>query len=90
MLIDKTQHRAFELFLANLAVHDDDAGFRQKFSGSPIKRIGRNRFVRNCLIAAGNSGNAAMEAPVRVLLADPDPVVAEAAEWALGRLTEAP
>ena len=64
----------------------DDAGFRQLFSGSPIKRIGRNRFVRNCLIAAGNSGNAgAARAGARRWLDDPDPVVAEAARWALGR-----
>ena len=68
----------------------DDAGFRQLFSGSPVKRIGRNRFVRNCLIAAGNSGNAKLEAPVRALLTDADPVVAEAAGWALGRLTAGP
>jgi epoxyqueuosine reductase len=68
----------------------DDAGFRRLFSGSPIKRIGRDRFVRNCVIAAGNSGNSSFERPVRALLADPDPVVAEAAEWALVRLTAAP
>jgi epoxyqueuosine reductase len=60
------------------------------FSGSPIKRIGRNRFVRNCLIAAGNSGNAALAGPVRALLGDPDLVVAEAAEWALARLRAVP
>jgi epoxyqueuosine reductase len=65
----------------------DDAAFRQKFSGSPIKRIGRNRFVRNCLIAAGNSGEAGLAGPVRELATDPDPVVAEAARWALARLT---
>lgn len=64
----------------------DDAGFRALFSGSPIKRIGRNRFIRNCLIAAGNSGNAELMAPVTALLVDPDPVVAEAARWAVGRL----
>jgi epoxyqueuosine reductase len=64
----------------------DDAAFRQVFSGSPIKRIGRNRFVRNCLYAAGNSGLAALKAPVSRLLDDPDPVVAEAAQWALPRL----
>jgi epoxyqueuosine reductase len=64
----------------------DDAGFRALFSGSPIKRIGRNRFVRNCLYAAGNSGNRALIAPVEALTHDPDPVVAEAARWALGRL----
>ncbi|MBO9517762.1 MAG: tRNA epoxyqueuosine(34) reductase QueG [Porphyrobacter sp.] len=67
----------------------DDAGFRKLFSGSPIKRIGRDRFVRNCLIAAGNSGNADLRAPVCALLGDPDPVVAEAAAWALEQLTEA-
>lgn len=65
----------------------DDAGFRQVFSGSPIKRIGRNRMVRNCLIAAGNSGDAALAGPVEALLGDPDPVVREAAEWALARLS---
>src|SRR6185436_6686614 len=64
----------------------DDAGFRQLFSGSPIKRIGRDRFVRNCLIAAGNSGNPDLAGPVRALLADPDPAVAEAAAWAHARL----
>ena len=48
----------------------DDAGFRTLFSGSPVKRIGRNRFLRNVLIAAGNSGNAELVAPCRALLAD--------------------
>ena len=64
----------------------DDAGFRALFTGSPIKRIGRNRFVRNCLYAAGNSGDPALFDAVRSLLADSDPVVAEAAAWAAGRL----
>ena len=64
----------------------DDAGFRQLFSASPIKRIGRNRFVRNCLYAAGNSGDAELTEPVRALLNDPDPVVAEAANWAMAEL----
>ena len=64
----------------------DDAGFRQVFAGSPIKRIGRNRMIRNCLIAAGNSGDAGLRGAVEPLLHDPDPVVAEAAEWALARL----
>lgn len=68
----------------------DDAGFRSLFSGSPIKRIGRDRFVRNCLYAAGNSGNAALAAPVEALTGDPDPVVAEAALWALARLRSNP
>lgn len=67
----------------------DDAGFRTLFSGSPIKRIGRSRMVRNCLIAAGNSGDAALMGAVEALLADPDPVVAEAACWAQGRLAQA-
>ena len=90
------RHRAF-LPRAELAAPKlkellalDDAGFRRLLSGSPIKRVGRDRFVRNCLIAAGNSGNPTLEAPVRALLGDPDPVVAEAAEWALARLTKAP
>ena len=65
----------------------DDAGFRKLFSGSPVKRIGRNRFVRNCLYAAGNSGDAALLEPVRALQNDPDPVVAEASIWALAELT---
>ncbi|MDO7844468.1 tRNA epoxyqueuosine(34) reductase QueG [Sphingomonas immobilis] len=64
----------------------DDAGFRAVFAGSPIKRIGRNRMVRNALIAAGNSGSVALVEPVRRLLGDSDAVVAEAAEWALARL----
>ena len=64
----------------------DDAAFRQVFAGSPIKRIGRDRMVRNCLIAAGNSEDAGLVQPVRALLNDPDPVVRDAAEWAAGRL----
>ncbi len=64
----------------------DDAGFRRLFSGSPIKRIGRNRFVRNCLIAAGNSEDGRLSGVVETLCNDPDQVVAEAAEWALRRL----
>ncbi len=64
----------------------DDAGFRQVFAGSPIKRIGRDRMVRNCLIAAGNSGSAGLVPTVERLLADPSPVVREAADWALARL----
>ena len=68
----------------------DDAGFRQFFSGSPIKRIGRDRFVRNCLYAAGNSGNAELAGRVAALCDDPDPVVAEAAEWAARKLGAKP
>ncbi|UIP07208.1 tRNA epoxyqueuosine(34) reductase QueG [Erythrobacter sp. SDW2] len=65
----------------------DDAGFRALFSGSPIKRIGRNRFVRNCLIAAGNSADTGLSEQVGGLRGDPDPVVAEAAAWAFARLS---
>lgn len=64
----------------------DDAGFRQVFAGSPIKRIGRDRMVRNCLIAAGNSGDPGFVAQVAGLLDDPAPIVRGAAVWALGRL----
>jgi epoxyqueuosine reductase len=67
----------------------DDAGFRQVFAGSPIKRIGRDRMVRNCLIAAGNSGDAGLRAQVERLRDDPNPVVAEAAEWAFAALATA-
>ena len=68
----------------------DDAGFRALFSGSPIKRIGRNRFVRNCLYAAGNSGSAALLPQVEGLMGDPDPVVADAAIWASARIRACP
>nr|WP_272209986.1 tRNA epoxyqueuosine(34) reductase QueG [Marinicella sp. W31]MDC2875836.1 tRNA epoxyqueuosine(34) reductase QueG [Marinicella sp. W31] len=64
----------------------DDAEFRKFFSGSPVKRIGRNRFVRNCLIAAGNSGHRFLSDPCRVLLDDDSPVVRAMAVWALARL----
>lgn len=67
----------------------DDAGFRALFSGSPIKRSGRGRMVRNAAVAAGNSGDAALVAPVTALLDDADPVVRGAAVWALGRLDPA-
>ena len=59
-------------------------------AGSPIKRIGRNRFIRNCLIAAGNSGDVSLIEQVDALAGDPDPVVAEAAEWAARELRAAP
>ena len=65
----------------------DDAAFRALFAGSPIKRIGRNRFVRNCLIAAGNSGDASLLPAVRALLGDADAVVREAACWAAAQLS---
>jgi epoxyqueuosine reductase len=56
------------------------------FAGSPIKRIGRNRMIRNCLIAAGNSGDPALITSVRPHIDDPDPVIVEAAEWALDQI----
>lgn len=64
----------------------DDAGFRARFSGSPIKRIGRDRFVRNVLYAIGNSGSAALRDVAAGLAGDPDPAVADAARWAVARL----
>jgi epoxyqueuosine reductase len=64
----------------------DDAGFREMFRGSPIKRIGVKRMIRNCLVAAGNSGDQELAASVRPHLDDPDPVICEAAEWALAQL----
>ncbi len=74
--------------LADLA-RLDDAGFRQVFSGSPIKRIGRDRFVRNVVIGLGNSGDAAQGDLIESLLDDPSPLVRGAAAWALGRLAPA-
>jgi len=71
--------------LAELAVLDD-AAFREMFSGSPIKRIGRDRFVRNVLYAIGNSGLSPLRAVAQGLVEDPDPAVADAARWAVGRL----
>jgi epoxyqueuosine reductase len=64
----------------------DDSSFREMFAGSPVKRIGIKRMIRNCLVAAGNSGQSTLEPAVRRHLADPDPVIAEAARWALDQL----
>jgi epoxyqueuosine reductase len=64
----------------------DDAAFREMFAGSPVKRIGVKRMIRNCLIAAGNSGDLALTKAVRPHLGDPDPMITEAAEWALAQL----
>lgn len=66
----------------------DDASFRTLFTKSPLKRIGRNRFVRNVLIAIGNSGELALAAEARRLLDDASPLVRGAAVWALGQLVE--
>ena len=68
----------------------DDAGFRAVFAGSPVKRIGRDRFVRNVCIAAGNGGDPALLAALAPLLDDAAPVVRGAAAWAWRRLGGAP
>lgn len=67
----------------------DDAAFRTHFSGSPVKRIGRDRFVRNVLIAAGNSGSSELVKACEALLGDPSAEVRGMAVWALSRLLEA-
>ncbi|MGD9543451.1 MAG: tRNA epoxyqueuosine(34) reductase QueG [Methylocystis sp.] len=64
----------------------DDAGFRARFAGSPIKRVGRDRFLRNVLIAIGNSGRGELAADAERLVGDAAAVVRGAAVWALGRL----
>ncbi len=68
----------------------DDPAFRAMFKASPIKRIGRDRFVRNVLIAIGNSGEAGLAPEAERLLADPSPLVRAMAAWALSRLLDAP
>ena len=73
--------------LATLAALDD-AGFRRLFAGSAIKRTGRDRFVRNVLIAIGNSGEQALAAPAKSRLDDPSPLVRAMAVWALARLLD--
>ncbi|HQZ13028.1 MAG TPA: tRNA epoxyqueuosine(34) reductase QueG [Devosia sp.] len=67
----------------------DDAGFRALFAGSPIKRIGYARFLRNVLIAVGNSGDASLLAGAEARLADADPLIRGAAVWAVRRLAGA-
>jgi epoxyqueuosine reductase len=67
----------------------DEAGFREVFRGSPVKRIGRARFLRNVLIAIGNSGAAELVPPAEARLADDAPLVRGAAVWALSRLSPA-
>jgi epoxyqueuosine reductase len=66
----------------------DDAGFRARFAGSPIKRIGRDRFLRNVLIALGNSADAALVPAAARHLADPSPLVRAMAVWALAQLVD--
>jgi epoxyqueuosine reductase len=74
--------------LAELAALDDTA-FRARFSGSPIKRIGRDRFVRNVLYAVGNSGLARLLSVAQALTGDVDEAVSDAARWAVLRLKTA-
>jgi epoxyqueuosine reductase len=74
--------------LAELAALDD-AGFRAMFSGSPIKRLGRDRFVRNVLIAIGNSAEPALRPVAARLTWDASPLVADAARWACNQLSRA-
>jgi epoxyqueuosine reductase len=64
----------------------DDAAFRKRFAGTPVKRTGRDRVLRNALIAAGNSGDASLIPAIESLLADPSPLVRAMAVWALARL----
>ena len=63
----------------------DDSAFRVRFAGTPIKRTGRDRFVRNVLIAAGNSGDFTLLPAINALLGDISPLVRAMAVWALGR-----
>ena len=71
--------------LADLA-ELDDAGFRKTFAGTPVKRLGRDRFLRNVLIALGNSGRPELLPAVRRRLDDASPLVRAMAVWALGQL----
>ncbi len=64
----------------------DDAAFRMRFRKSPVKRTGRDAFVRNCCIAAGNAGDRRLAAPLQALLEDGSPIVRGHAAWALARL----
>lgn len=82
---DIRYHGAAGGSLAELVVLDDVA-FRARFSGSPIKRIGRDRFVRNVLYAIGNSGDGALCGLAQGLCEDADAAVADAARWAVARL----
>jgi epoxyqueuosine reductase len=79
------QPRVGAPLLAELALLDD-ASFRARFAGSPIKRIGRDRFVRNVLYAIGNSGDRRLRGVAEALVADADTAVADAAQWACARL----
>ncbi len=71
--------------LADL-VQLDDAAFRQRFAGTPLKRTGRDRFIRNVLIAIGNAGESSLAPLVAERLGDASPLVRAMAVWALARL----
>ncbi|HWE71932.1 MAG TPA: tRNA epoxyqueuosine(34) reductase QueG [Stellaceae bacterium] len=79
--------RAGNAELAELATLDDTA-FRTRFAGTPVKRTGRDRFIRNVLIAVGNSGNASLVPILIIHLDDPSPLVRAMAVWSLGRLAK--
>jgi epoxyqueuosine reductase len=64
----------------------DDAGFREIFRGSPVKRIGRDRFIRNVLIAIGNSREPGLAPAAQARLSDESPLVRAMAVWALSKL----
>ena len=81
----KELHRPLLCDLVSL----DDPAFRALFRDSPIKRIGRDRFVRNVLIAIGNSGDATLTVEVERLLDDASPLVRAMAVWALSKLVDA-
>ena len=66
----------------------DDAAFRLRFAGTPIKRTGRDRFIRNVLIAAGNSGDASLLPEIERLASDTSPLVRAMAAWAASRLCD--
>ncbi len=83
-------HARDDLMTPNLAelAQLDDTAFRAKFSGSPIKRIGRNRFVRNVLYAIGNSRDKTQIPLCQRLISDDDPAVRDAAAWAMQHLSQ--
>ena len=74
--------------LAELATLDD-AEFRQFFTASPVKRIGRDRFIRNVLVALGNSHDSSAWAAIKPLLEDASPLVRGAAVWAASQILDA-
>ena len=88
---DARYHARSELVDAELGslARLDDAGFRELFRGGPVRRIGRNRFIRNVLYAIGNSEDPSLLNQAEALKSDPDPAVADAADWAVSRLVEA-